>query len=72
MVVFDKSKEHNNLIYFNADRSIKVVVTADFNRRRLKPKEQVDAVINAYKVEDFDMILNAIKGGVYAVLKGKP
>ncbi|SSY93968.1 Uncharacterised protein [Aggregatibacter aphrophilus] len=72
MVVFDRSEGHNNLIYFNADRSIKVIVTADFNRRRLKPKEQVDAVINAYKVEDFDMVLNAIKGGVYVVLKGKP
>ena len=72
LVIFDKSEGHNNLIYFNADRSIKVVVTTDFNRRRLKPKEQVDAVINAYKVEDFDMVLKAIKGGVYTVLKGKP
>lgn len=72
LVIFDKSEGHNNLIYFNADRSIKVVVTTDFNHRRLKPKEQVDAVINAYKVEDFDMVLKAIKGGVYAVLKGKP
>lgn len=72
MVIFDKSEGHNNLIYFNADRSIKVVVTTDFNRCRLKPKEQVGAVINAYKVESFDMVLKAIKGGVYAVLKGKP
>lgn len=72
LVVFDKGEGHNNLIYFSADRSIKVVVTTDFNPRRLKPNEKVDAIINAYKVENFGDVLGAIKGGVYIVLKGKP
>lgn len=44
----------------------------DFNPQRLTPKEKVDAIINAYKVENFGDVLGAIKGGVYIVLKGKP
>ena|GEM_PF-5747414 len=38
----------------------------DFNPRRLTPKEKVDAIINADKVENFGDVLGAIKGGVYS------
>ncbi|WP_018652013.1 phage head morphogenesis protein [Actinobacillus capsulatus] len=72
LVVLDKSEGHNNLIYFTADRKIKVVVDPTFNIKRLKPKEQVDAVINAYKVENYEDVLSAIKGGQYIVIKGVP
>ncbi|WP_233139444.1 hypothetical protein [Aggregatibacter actinomycetemcomitans] len=72
LVVLDKTEGHHNLIYFTADRKIKVVVTTALNTKRLKPRESVDAVINAYKVEDYGSVLSAIKGGQYIVIKGKP
>lgn len=69
LVVFDKSDEHKNLIYFSKDRKIKVVVQSNFNRNRLKPKENLDAIINAYQVTNFEDVQNAIRGGQYVVVK---
>lgn len=65
MVIWDK--DNQNLIYLNASKTIKVVVDAP-NKDKIKPREQVDAIINAYQV-DFKDVQNAIKGGVYIVLK---
>lgn len=64
-VIWDR--DNKNLIYLNADKTIKVVVDAP-NKDKIKPSEQVDAVINAYKVNMRD-VENAIKGGVYIILK---
>lgn len=72
LVVLDKFEGHNNLIYFSADRQIKVVVEPGINPKRLKPKENVDGIINAYKVLNYQDVLETIKGGQYVVLKGEP
>ncbi|OOS02188.1 phage head morphogenesis protein [Canicola haemoglobinophilus] len=72
LVLLDKFEGHNNLIYFSTDRQIKIVVEPRINPKRLKPKENADGIINAYKVLNYQDVLEAIKGGQYVVLKGKP
>ncbi|UXN35496.1 phage minor head protein [Avibacterium paragallinarum] len=71
LVVLDVLEGHNNLIYFSQDKKIKVIVTTSFNRNRLKPKEQLDAVINAFRVEDYTDVLRQIDGKNYIILIGK-
>ncbi|EPZ00485.1 phage head morphogenesis protein [Mannheimia haemolytica] len=66
-VLWDSERGHNNLIYLNQDKTIKVVVDAP-SKDKLKPAEKVDAVINAYRV-DYAEVLNKIKSGVYKIVK---
>lgn len=65
MVIWDK--DNQNLIYLNDDKTIKVIVDSP-NKDKIKPREKVDAVINVYRVNRND-IDNAIRGGVYTVIK---
>ncbi|WP_044469791.1 phage head morphogenesis protein [Mannheimia massilioguelmaensis] len=65
MVIWDK--DNQNLIYLNSDKTIKVVVDAP-NKDKIRPRDKVDSIINAYKVNFID-VQNAIKGGVYVVIK---
>ncbi|AGH39010.1 hypothetical protein F543_5920 [Bibersteinia trehalosi USDA-ARS-USMARC-189] len=66
-VIWDSERGHNNLIYLNQDKTIKVIVDAP-SKDKLKPTEKVDAVINAYRV-DYAEVLNKIKSGVYKIVK---
>lgn len=68
LVVWDTERGHNNLIYIDQTRTIKVVVDAP-NKDSLKPSENVDAVINAYKV-DYADLLNKIDKGLYKIVMG--
>ncbi|MFC1099623.1 phage minor head protein [Pasteurella multocida] len=68
LVLWDIERGHHNLIYLNSDKTIKVIVDAP-NKHPLKPKEKVDSIINAYKV-DYEDVLNKIKSGMYKVVKG--
>lgn len=68
IVVWDK--EHQNLIYINQERTIKVVVDAP-NKDKLKPQEKLDGIINSYKV-DYVNFKAMIAKGTYQVIKGKP
>ncbi|ASU16911.1 phage minor head protein [Actinobacillus pleuropneumoniae] len=69
-VVWDK--KHNNLIYIDESKSIKIVVelSPKDKKVRFEPKEKLDAVINAYKLDYADFI-GKIKKGDYVLLKGK-
>lgn len=69
LVVWDSERGHHNLIYFNDDKTIKVVVDSPSNDK-LKPAQHVDSVINAYKV-DYSDVLNKIRSGVYKIVEGK-
>lgn len=69
LVVWDTERGHNNLIYFNKEKTIKVVVDSP-SKDKLKPVEKVDSVINAYRV-DYADVLAKIRSGVYKVVKGK-
>ena len=68
LVVWDTEGGHNNLIYIDQTRTIKVVVDAP-NKDSLKPSENVDAVINAYKV-DYADLLKKIDKGLYKIVMG--
>lgn len=68
VVVWDK--EHQNLIYINQDKTIKVVVDAP-NKDKLKPQEKLDAIINSYKV-DYVNFKAMIEKGIYQVIQGIP
>ncbi|WP_370429604.1 phage head morphogenesis protein [Actinobacillus pleuropneumoniae] len=70
LVVWDKRRGHNNLIYLNSDYSIQVMIEPQFNQARLKPKEKVDAVVNAYKVTK-EQILRGIKNGEFILIQGE-
>lgn len=70
LVVWDKRRGHNNLIYLNDDYSIQVMIEPQFNQARLKPKEKVDAVVNAYKVTK-EQILKGIKNGEFILIQGE-
>ncbi|QOF67332.1 minor capsid protein [Actinobacillus sp. GY-402] len=65
MVLWDK--QNKNLIYINKNKTLKVIVSAP-NKDKIKPKDKVDAIINAYKV-DFKTVEEAIRGGNYVVLE---
>lgn len=65
LVLWDK--QNKNLIYINKDKTLKVIVSAP-NKDKIKPKDKVDAIINAYKV-DFKTIEESIRGGNYVVIK---
>ncbi len=67
MVIWDK--DNQNLIYLNQDKTIKVVVDAP-SKDKLKPRDRVDAIINAYKV-DYDDFIGKVKLGDYVVVKGE-
>ncbi|TYA48251.1 phage head morphogenesis protein, partial [Aggregatibacter actinomycetemcomitans] len=66
IVLWDK--QNSNLIYINKERTIKIIVDAP-NKDKIAPREKVDAVINAYRVTDFNIIKDAIRGGNYIVIK---
>lgn len=70
LVLWDKHRRHDNLIYINKDRTIKVVVDAP-NKAKLKPNEKLDAIINIYKV-NMDDVIKEINGGNYIIIQGKP
>ncbi|MGF7488534.1 phage minor head protein [Pasteurella bettyae] len=69
LVLWDTLEGHNNLIYINQERTIQVIVDVP-NKHSIKPKEKVDAIINAYKV-DMDNVKRQLSGGNYVLLKGK-
>ncbi len=69
LVIWDKRRGHNNLIYINKGFSMQVMVEPQFNQKRLKPKEQVDAVVNAYRVTE-EQIREGIKNGEFILIKG--
>ena len=69
LVVWDTERGHNNLIYFNKEKTIKVVVDSP-SKDKLKPVEKVDSVINAYRV-DYADVLAKIRSGVYKIVKGE-
>lgn len=68
VVLWDKSDGHNNLIYVNLNRMIKVIVDAP-NKYKLKPQEKLDAVINAMRVSREDLKAK-VRGGEYIIIKG--
>lgn len=70
LVIWDKRRGHNNLIYINQGFSMQVMVEPQFNQKRLKPKEQVDAVVNAYRVTE-EQVRKGIKNGEFILIKGK-
>ncbi|EGT81806.1 phage head morphogenesis protein [Haemophilus quentini] len=69
VIVWDK--KHNNLIYVNQAKTIKVV--AELSPRdkkvRFEPKEKLDAVINTYKL-DYGDFVGKVKKGDYVIIKG--
>lgn len=69
VIVWDK--KHNNLIYVNQAKTIKVV--AELSPRdkkvRFEPKEKLDAVINTYKL-DYGDFVGKVKKGDYIIIKG--
>lgn len=69
LVLWDTLEGHNNLIYINQERTIQVIVDVP-NNHPIKPKEKVDAIINAYKV-NMDNVKRQVSGGNYIVIKGK-
>ncbi|WP_308569916.1 phage minor head protein [uncultured Haemophilus sp.] len=69
LVLWDKLEGHNNLIYINQEKTIQIFVDVP-NDHPIKPKEKVDSVINAYKV-DMDNIKRQVAGGNYVVIKGE-
>lgn len=69
LVLWDTLEGHNNLIYINQERTIQVIVDVP-NKHSIKPKEKVDAIINAYKV-DMNNVKRQLSGGNYVLLKGK-
>lgn len=66
-VVWDT--DNKNLIYINKKATIKVVVDAP-SKEKLKPKEDLDAIINVYKL-NMESIKEGIKGGFYILLQGE-
>ena len=70
VIVWDK--KHNNLIYVNQAKTIKVV--AELSPRdkkvRFEPKEKLDAVINTYKL-DYGDFVGKVKKGDYVIIKGR-
>lgn len=68
VVVWDK--KHQNLIYVDQDKTIKVVAELSPKKAKFQPKEKLDTVINTYKL-DFDDFVGKIKLGDYIVVKGK-
>lgn len=70
LVLWDNLPEHRNLIYIDKKRLIKIVVEPQFNTARVKPKEKLDAVINAYRV-DYEEIKKQVKGGNYKIVEGE-
>lgn len=66
MVLWDK--QNKNVIYINQKKTIKVIVDAP-SKDKILPRENVDAVINAYKISDFKVIEDTIRGGNYVVIK---
>ena len=66
MVLWDK--QNRNVIYINQEKTIKVIVDAP-SKDKISPRENVDAVINAYKISDFKVIEDTIRGGNYVVIK---
>ena len=69
LVLWDTLEGHNNLIYINQERTIQVIVDVP-NKHSIKPKEKVDAIINAYKV-DMNNVKRQLSGGNYVLLEGK-
>ncbi|OOF50897.1 phage head morphogenesis protein [Rodentibacter genomosp. 1] len=67
LVIWDM--QTGNLIYFNQDRTIKVMVDAPGKLK--KTREKLDAIINAYRQKDFADIKAAIKGGNYKIILGE-
>ena len=69
VIVWDK--KHNNLIYVNQAKTIKVV--AELSPRdkkvRFEPKEKLDALINTYKL-DYGDFVGKVKKGDYVIIKG--
>ncbi|QLB12430.1 SPP1 gp7 family putative phage head morphogenesis protein [Bisgaardia hudsonensis] len=68
LVVWDRK---GSLIYFNKDKTIKVLVDVS-GKEKLKPKEKLDVVINAYKLLNYKSVLAEISGENYKVLEGEP
>ncbi|MDH3000845.1 hypothetical protein A1D23_10290 [Chelonobacter oris] len=65
-----RDKKHQNLIYVNQKRSIKVVVELTPKKAKFQPFEKLDTVINTYRL-DFNDFLGKIKLGDYVIMKGK-
>lgn len=70
LVLWDNLEEHKNLIYIDKKRKIKVIVEPTFNKKRLKPKEKLDAIINALRV-DLEDVRQQIKGGNFKIIEGE-
>lgn len=70
LVLWDDLEGHKNLIYIDKKRKIKVVVEPTLNKKRLKPKEKLDAVINALRV-DLEDVRRQIKGGNFKIIEGE-
>ena len=68
LVLWDKT--HQNLIYLNQDKTIKVIVEVSPKKLKLQPKEQLDTIINTYKA-DYPDIVGKIKKGDYLVIQGE-
>ncbi|WP_265474180.1 hypothetical protein [Mergibacter septicus] len=61
--------EHRNLIYLDKTQTIKVVVDAP-NNDKLKPNEELDSIINAYRIS-IESVKAAINGGLFKIVKGE-
>ncbi len=70
LVVWDKRRGHNNLIYINSDFNVQVMVELQFNANRLKPKESLDAIVNAYKVTK-RQIEESLINGEFILIQGE-
>ena len=68
LVLWDKRRAQENLIYIDKKRYIQIMVRTP-NQDKLKPSESVDAVINAYRVSLED-IEQEVKAGNMVILEG--
>lgn len=68
VVVWDK--KHQNLIYVDQDRTVKVIAELSPKKAKFQPKEKLDTVINTYKL-DYDDFIGKVKLGDYVVVKGE-
>lgn len=68
IVVWDK--KHQNIIYVNQEKTIKVVSELSPKKAKFQPKEKLDTVINSYKL-DYSDFVGKVKLGDYVIIKGK-
>lgn len=68
LVVWDKRRHNDSIIYINQDLTIQVMVKMP-SQDRLKPKEALDGIINAYRITA-EKIKQEIESGHFEIIFG--